>query len=39
MNVARFASLMALSRGDEVIRVDDLEEGIRRECLKEGRPN
>jgi len=39
MNVARYASLMALSRGDEVIRLDDLEEGIRRECLKEGRPN
>jgi len=39
MNVARFASLMALSRGDDLIRLDDLEEGIRRECLKEGRPN
>jgi hypothetical protein len=38
-NVARFASLMAISRGDDLIRLDDLEEGIRRECLKEGRPN
>lgn len=39
MNVARFASLMAISRGDDVIRLDDLEEGIRREYVKEGRPN
>lgn len=39
MNVARFAALMALSRGDGTIRGEDLEEGIRRECLKEGRPN
>ena len=39
MNGARYASLMALSRGDELILSDDLDEGIRRECLKEGRPN
>jgi hypothetical protein len=39
MNVARFASLMALSRGEDRIQLDDLEDGIRRECLKEGRPN
>jgi hypothetical protein len=39
MNVARYASLMALSRGDDLIRLDDLDEGIRRECLKEGRPH
>jgi hypothetical protein len=37
MNVVRFASLMALSRGGNVILQDDLEEGIRRELLKEGR--
>jgi hypothetical protein len=39
MNVARFASLLALSRGEDCIRGDDLDEGIRRECLKEGRPH
>jgi hypothetical protein len=38
MNVARYASLMTLSRGAETIQLDDLEEGIRRERLKEGFP-
>jgi hypothetical protein len=37
MNVVRYASLMALSRGGTVIRLEDVEEGIRRELSKEGR--
>jgi hypothetical protein len=37
MNVARHASLRALARGDEKILANDVEEGIRRELLKEGR--
>jgi len=37
MNVVRYASLMALSRGERRIALDDLDEGIRRELLKEGR--
>ena len=37
MNVVRYASLLALSRGKPTILLDDLEEGIRRELLKEGR--
>jgi ATP-dependent 26S proteasome regulatory subunit len=37
MNVVRYASLLALSRESKVIRKDDIEEGIRREMLKEGR--
>ena len=37
MNVVRYASLMALSRGGEAIALDDVEEGVRRELLKEGR--
>ncbi len=37
MNVVRFASLMAISRGDTVIAPDDFEEGVRREFLKDGR--
>ncbi len=37
MNVVRYASLLALSRGDGTILLQDLEEGIRRELLKEGR--
>ena len=37
MNVVRYASLMALSRGDDVIEAGDVEEGVRREMLKEGR--
>jgi SpoVK/Ycf46/Vps4 family AAA+-type ATPase len=38
MNVARYASLMTLSRGANTIQLGDLEEGIRRERLKEGFP-
>ena len=37
MNVVRYASLMALSRGGSTVLLDDVEEGIRRELLKEGR--
>jgi hypothetical protein len=37
MNVVRYASLMALSRREKTIRLGDVEEGIRRELLKEGR--
>ena len=37
MNVVRYASLMALSRGVNTILLDDVDEGIRRELLKEGR--
>jgi len=37
MNVVRFASLRALARKDSQIWLEDIEEGIRREFLKEGR--
>jgi hypothetical protein len=37
MNVVRYASLRTLSRGAETIALEDVEEGIRRELLKEGR--
>jgi hypothetical protein len=37
MNVVRYASLMAVSRGGDTIALEDVEEGVRRECLKEGR--
>ncbi|MBI1919803.1 MAG: ATP-binding protein [Geobacter sp.] len=37
MNVVRFSSLKALSRGETAILLDDVEEGIRRELQKEGR--
>lgn len=37
MNVVRFASLRAVSRDSLVVLRDDVEEGIRREHLKEGR--
>ncbi len=37
MNVVRYSSLRALSRGDSTILLADVEEGIRREFLKEGR--
>jgi SpoVK/Ycf46/Vps4 family AAA+-type ATPase len=37
MNVVRYASLKALSRNADIILLEDLEEGIRREFLKEGR--
>jgi len=37
MNVVRHASLWAISRGKTTILLDDVEQGIRRELLKEGR--
>jgi ATPase family associated with various cellular activities (AAA) len=37
MNVVRYASLAALARGSELILLEDLTEGVRRELLKEGR--
>lgn len=37
MNAVRYASLMALSRGGNAVLGEDVEEGIRRELLKEGR--
>jgi hypothetical protein len=37
MNVVRYAALKTLSRDSDLILADDVEEGIRREFLKEGR--
>ena len=37
MNVVRYACLQSLGRGDGTIRPEEVEEGIRRELLKEGR--
>lgn len=37
MNVVRFASLRAISRGGETILKEDVDEGLRREYIKEGR--
>ncbi|MCB0595386.1 MAG: ATP-binding protein [Lewinellaceae bacterium] len=37
MNVIRFASLQALERGDNMIYLNDLLQGIKRELAKEGR--
>ena len=37
MNVVRYASLMAVSRGGCAIALEDVEEGVRREFLKEGK--
>jgi DNA polymerase III delta prime subunit len=37
MNVIRFCSLMALRRGNNIITLTDIEEGIRREYKKEGK--
>ncbi|HBB35670.1 MAG TPA: AAA family ATPase [Cyanobacteria bacterium UBA9273] len=37
MNVVRYSSLKALSRNENIIWLEDVEEGIRREFLKEGR--
>ncbi len=37
MNVVRYASLKALSRNTATLHMNDMEEGIRRELLKEGR--
>lgn len=37
VNVARYAALRALSRGDGLVRAEDVEEGVRRELAKEGK--
>lgn len=37
MNVVRYSSLKAISRNQTTILLGDLEEGIRKECFKEGR--
>ena len=37
MNVARYAALRSLARGVTEIRAEDVDEGVRRELLKEGR--
>jgi len=37
MNVVRYASLAALARGSDLVLLEDLTEGVRRELLKEGR--
>jgi len=37
MNVVRFASLRSVSRDSRIILAEDIEEGLRREKLKEGR--
>jgi hypothetical protein len=37
INVVQYASLMALDRGDTIIRKADLWEGVRKEYIKEGR--
>lgn len=37
INVSRFASLMALRRGSDVIRLRDIRHGIRREFSKDGK--
>jgi len=37
INVVRYASLMALKRGNNVIRYDDVLEGIRKEYRKDGK--
>lgn len=37
LNVVQYASLMAMSRGENTIRLADVKEGIRREYLKEGK--
>jgi len=37
MNVVQYASLMTLNRNDNIIKVDDLLEGIKKEYRKEGK--
>ena len=37
INVLRYACLRSLARGDAVLRSEDVDEGVRRELLKEGR--
>ena len=37
MNVVRYSSLMALNRREKIIRLEDVEQGIKKEFLKEGK--
>jgi ATP-dependent 26S proteasome regulatory subunit len=37
MNVVHYSSLMALNRGDKIIAVDDILQGIKKEFKKEGK--
>lgn len=37
MNVIRYSALMTLKRNEKVIRLNDIEQGIKREYLKEGK--
>ena len=37
MNVVRYSSLMALSRNEKEIRLSDIEQGIKKEFIKEGK--
>jgi hypothetical protein len=37
MNIVRYSSLKALSRKENIIRVEDIEDGVRKEYQKEGR--
>ena len=37
VNVLRYACLRALARGESLLRAGDVEDGVRRELLKEGR--
>ncbi|WP_290676720.1 AAA family ATPase [Aquabacterium sp.] len=39
MNVVRYACLRTLGRGEHIVQAHDVEEGLRRELLKEGRSN
>jgi hypothetical protein len=37
MNIIRYSSLMTLKRNENVIMLNDIEQGIKREYLKEGK--
>jgi ATP-dependent 26S proteasome regulatory subunit len=37
MNVVRYSSLMALRRNEKEIKLEDVEQGIKKEFLKEGK--
>lgn len=37
MNIMRYASLMTLKRNENIITLNDIEQGINREYLKEGK--
>jgi hypothetical protein len=39
MNVVRYACLRTLGRGEHTVQAHEVEEGLRRELLKEGRSN